>query len=1105
MRLKGDSNMKRIGGFKRYCLCTLSLILLCVATNALGQTTFGSITGVVTDPTGAVVPGATVTATDKDTGFTRRAGTAGNGVYTVSKLPVGTYTVRIEATGFATQDRPGVVLDANHVVNVDVKLTVGATATHVEVQGVVPLINTETGTSAYTQTSLELQNLPLTVRQGNTNQSFALYNPGVGVNDSGNYFGPGARQVDMYWTNDGIVEMQDIDGSGGSPAEPDIESISEINYTLVNASAEFRSPTSVTMVTKSGTNQYHGSAYYDYNGNALNARDFFSSKVPFAVYNDFAASVGGPIKKNKTFFFADYEGSRSSARSIVTANAPLPAWRTGDFSSVSKQLINPFTGAPFTNNQIDPGLINPVSQKLMNFLYPLPNYGPSTLLAGNWRGLFPTSTDFNVVDGRIDHNFSERDTIFGRYNYRRLPNLIHRNMLPPAGDYPQLRTDSDAVISYTHTFSPVVLNEFRAGFSRDTNYVHAALIGSDVISQVGLQGISTTGIPGLPIISVTGITNDSYRSYHKKALTNYELNDDLSWTHGAHAFKFGADYIFDQINQNYLPDNLYGSYQFTGKFTGSPFADFLLGLPHTTSLNVPTPSIYLRGNWWSFYAQDQYKVTRRLSLNYGIRWELQQPYRDKFGRIFSYNPATGALVVPQQGLQYINPLFPSNVAIVSAQQAGFPADTLLDFHKAAFYPRFGFAYKLTADGKTVIRGGYGWYSNAIYGTLARSSGGGPFGGSESFFNSITNGVPLFSFPNPFVPAAGQVSAFQNASGINPHTNIPYTQQWNLTLERQIKTFGISVAYVGTHSVRLLYPANINQPMPSTQPFSISELPNPSFDNVSWIDNGSTEKYNALMLSATKNAGKNLTFGAGYTYARDLTDQLDQDWSFGQTIQNLFDRSAEWGNNYFTPWHRFYAHFIYSLPFGRQQSFFNRMPRFADAVLGGWRISSVITLQSGQWYNPTFDGYDPSNTNNFGGRPDAIASVSPVPSGGPTVDNWFNIAAFKIPGCPDNDPLCSNATPANIGRFGNAGNDTLATPAMKNVDLALMKRFNFEGNRSLTFQAVFSDALNHPNFGYPDADISDGPGVAGVISSTLGNYLGGSNTSRQINLALRLEF
>ncbi len=233
--------------------------------------------------------------------------------------------------------------------------------------------------------------------------------------------------------------------------------------------------------------------------------------------------------------------------------------------------------------------------------------------------------------------------------------------------------------------------------------------------------------------------------------------------------------------------------------------------------------------------------------------------------------------------------------VLTASQAGYPDGSLLDFQKHNIYPRVGVAYKVTSNGKTVIRAGYGLFGNTVYGTIARSMEGGPFGGSESFFNSITNGVPLLSFPNPFVPGAGQVAAFQSASGFNPHLTVPYLQQWNVTLERQIGTVGLSVAYVGSHAVNLLYGRNINQPVPSTTPFSISALPNPNFNTVTLYENGGSQKYNSLQVSAAKRHGEDLHFSAGWTWAKDLTDQSDNDWVYADNpIQNQFNRARGMG-------------------------------------------------------------------------------------------------------------------------------------------------------------------------------------------------------------------
>jgi hypothetical protein len=1070
---------------------------------ASAQTTFGSITGVVTDQSGASVPDAQITVVNQETGFTRRQTSAATGVYSVPNVVPGTYRVRVERPGFSPQEKQGVVLDANHVVTVDMQLTVGGSTTAVEVQGTVPIITTETSTTSYVKTGTQLLDSAVLVRQGNSTQGFVMYNPGVGVNDSGNYSGPGARQIDTYWTNDGIVEMQDLVGSGGSGVGPGLENVAEINYVLVNSPAEFKGATTVTTVSKSGTNLFHGSLYYDYNGNRLNARDFFSQSVPFAVYHDFAGSIGGPIRKNKTFFFTDYEGSRNHGAAVLTLNTPLAPWRTADFSGLlasGKVVKNPFTGEPFENNIIPSNMISPVSQKLQDIFFPQPNCGSAATTARDWCGNLPRSTDFNIVDGRVDHYFSERDTVFARVSYHRQPVVGQRNNLPPVGTYDQQRNDGNAIFSYSHTFSASLINEFRAGFSRDISDVSTRLSGDKILSQVGLEGVTTAGIPGQPVLTITGITSTSNYSIHDKALMNFEGTDNASWTHGNHSFKFGADFIRDLNNQNYLPNTIYGTFSFAGKYSGSAYADFLLGLPQTTGLANPVPASYLRGTMWSFYAQDQYKVTQRLTLNYGVRWELSQPYNDKFGRTFNYSPAAGALVVPDKGLQSVNPLFPKSVKVISATEARYP-QALLDFHKGNIYPRVGLAYKLTSNGKMVIRAGYGLFGNTVYGTIARNmGGGGPFAGSETFFNSITNGAPLLSFPNPFAPSAGAVGGFEDATGFNPRLSVPYLQQWNVTLERQIGNVGLSVAYVGSHAVNLLYGRNVNQVPPSTTPFSASELPNPNFNTINMYENGGSQRYNALQVSAAKRMGKNLNFSTGWTWARDLTDQSDDDWVFADNpIQNQFDRRAEWGHNAYTPTHRIYADVMYSLPVGRHQRFGSHMPALAEGFLGGWRLSAVITLQSGQWFTPTFDGFDPSNTNTIGGRPDRIAGAPLYPAN-QSINNWYNIAAFKVPGCPDSSPLCDG--PDNIGRFGNSGVNILQTPSMKNLDLALLKEFQIAEHKTFRIQATFSDALNHPNFGYPDGDISD---AAPVISSTNGNYLSGSSTSRVINLSVRFQF
>jgi hypothetical protein len=395
--------------------------------------------------------------------------------------------------------------------------------------------------------------------------------------------------------------------------------------------------------------------------------------------------------------------------------------------------------------------INRVSQKLQDYFYPLPNFGPPDLQSGNWRGQRFSQTQgytrFDDFDIRVDHSFRQRDLIYARASYRRLPVLGYDNVLPPAGQYNESRGARSAVFSWTHNFSPSLLNEFRTGMTRMRDFTEPGLIGRDILQQVGLQGIGiTTPLHAQPVITIPGITTtDQSDSNVLNLNTNFEWTDNLSVTRGGHFLKFGVDVIRDQLSNANLSDTIYGSYNFTGTYTGNGYTDFLLGIPQSASRTIPTPESYLRGTIWSFYAQDQFKVSRRLTLNYGVRWELQGPYYDKNRAQYSFDPRTGSVVVPDSSKSRLNPLHPKNIPIVTASQAGYPNGPLADFDKNNIYPRFGFAFKPFANDKTVLRGAYGMYGNTVYGSAAKSLTGGPFAGSESFTNSLTNGVPLFVF------------------------------------------------------------------------------------------------------------------------------------------------------------------------------------------------------------------------------------------------------------------------------------------------------------------------------------------------------------------------
>jgi hypothetical protein len=1072
------------------------LALLLLPAVAYGQSTFGFITGTVTDQSGARVANAQITVINQDTSVARKAATASDGVYSVTDLQPGIYRVQVQSEGFKLLQRSGIVLDANRVVNVDAALEIGSPTTKVDVAAAAPSINTETAATAFVKTADEIADTPLLMRQSHGVLGFAVYNPGAQIGSSAEITANGIRSLDGYSSTDGIIEMADPNGVGGGQISPDMDAIAEINYILANSPAEFKSPANFTTVTKSGTNRFHGMGFYEYNSNQMNARNFFSATVPFHVYNDFVFNLGGPIKRNKTFFFANYDQEHNRGQTVVTANTPLVPCRTGDFTGVN--IKDPLNGQPFANNQIPASRLTSQGTAVLNVFYPLPNFGPATLQSGNWRGNRPSIGYIKITDGRVDHNFSDRDVVFGHVLYKRITSLNAQAFMPPLGQANQQRDSTTGVISWTHTFGPGLIDEARAGVGRNSNRFHPTLIGSDLLSQIGIPGISIKGVNGVPFFTITGLTGTNQTSNGLSVDTNYQFTDNLTWTHGAHSAKFGFDVIRDYI-PGFTYGNIYGSYNFSGSFSGNPVADLLLGLPQTTGLSVPTPEQHLHGVMWSLFAQDNWKITSRLTLNYGIRYELAGPYYDSNGQLVGFDPSNGHLVVPDNGISRINPLYPNNIAIETASQAGFPANTLIRFPKKNFYPRIGGAYKLTGDGKTAIRAGYGIYGNTVYGAIAQSMTGGPFAGSETLTNAIINGVPAFTLANPF-SATGKYAPVQNVTGINPYIRTPYLQQWNVTLERQVGAIGLSVAYVGSHAVGLLYNRNLNQPPPSAAPFNGYLYP--ALGTITYATNGGVQNWNSLQLAAVKHLGKDLTFQAGFTWARDLTDQLDNNWIYGQQIQNQFDLRSEYAHNNFTPDKRFVAEAVYALPFGKGRPWLSQLPRGVNAVVGGWRISTVVTLQSGQFFTPSFAGFDVSNTNTIGGRPDVVSGVNVIPPGGQNINQWINLAAFAIPGCPTTTPVCNK--PADVGRFGNAGLNILEGPPMRNVDLAVMKEFHTTERFLWQVEVQAQDVFNHPNFGNPSANIS-APATGATITSTLTNDLQGSGGSRSVYVMVKVNF
>jgi hypothetical protein len=1090
------------------CIC----MCMCMCMSSLAQSTLGSIIGTVTDLSGAAIPGAQVMLTNTGTGSTRDMLTDARGAFNFLALPAGSYSVLMQSQGFAKQRRDGIVLYANQTVTADTRMEVSNLQTTVVVDAEASGIDTQNSHISDVITGATLLKLPDLSRQnGNTGIFRDFYfAPGAtdpSANDSaGTPAINGARQGDTMVTMDGMTLMALIGSEGGTAVQPSEEAIQELHSVLADAPAEFWRPAAITVVTKPGTNQTHGSLYESYNGNSLNAKNYFASSVPFTVDNSFAVSMGGPIKRDKLFYFADYEGGRNRSRVVVSSTIPLAAWHSGNFGSVATQLKNPYTGQPFQGNQIPSNLLSPVALNLQAALYPQPNFGSPELLAGNFRDQIPGQNGWTVFDGgdgSLQYNISQADSLYLRNSYRVLPVASFTGALPATGNYIEHRIAASGVMSETHIFSPALLNELRLGYTDSRLRYNMVFNGSNLLTQAGMQGpwSAYPPIENVPSFAITGLSGTSgLLGNVSYADLDYEWNDNLSWSHGKHLLKFGVDEIFDRVPLISTPASIYGNYSFSGVYTGSAYADFLLGLPFQTALSSPPTLGHVGGTLLGLYAQDQFQVNNRLTLNYGLRYEYNGPYHGygSFNHVYSFDPKNGSEVVSSQSdLSHVSPYFPSSVIPVeTAAQAGYPSGSLLASHYLNFYPRVGFAYRLFTNPGTVLRGAYGLYASnqyTSYAVLGMLEGNGPFSGSTTFTNKITNGSALFSFPSPYL-ASGTI-ATQNVAAANPNITVPYTQQWNLSLEQSLgNNMLATVAYVGTAVRNLLLGFNQNQPAPSTTAFSTSALTYSNFNSVLLYQNAGIDNYNSLQVSVRKNEGKNLSFDTGLTFSRDLTNTTDGNSFNGATPENRFCLSCEYSNNPMTRRWNYYGQGHYILPIGQGQLLFANANHLLNSVIGGWSIAGDTSITSGLYFSPVLSGPDTANTNtSFSQRPDLVGDPHVAH---PSLTNWFNVSAYAIPGCPSSDPLCAHTTRTNVGRFGNLRPATLVGPHYVNVDFSLTKSFKVaRGNLSL--KVVSNDVFNHPNFGLPNTSITTA--TAGIITGT-------SNVAnRQTNISARFQF
>jgi hypothetical protein len=1021
-----------------------------------------TIRGTVRDPSGAAVPNVVITVTNVHTGVTRAPVTTNaSGDYEVPDLLLGTYTLKATHTGFSTFVASNVILESSETRRIDIVLEVGSTRITVAVTSGASVINTETGALSTSLTGRQVYVNP--EEMGGAGYEAYPFGPEEQAPGANNAKGATPNSFNGIPTSDDAQCQDGVCENTTVSQDNDTNDVSEVKTTLSNAPAEYMNPATIELIYKSGTNQFHGNFDGELDNSALDTRDFFSPTRTVNIREFYGIHAGGPIKKDKAWFYGGWDHIYVPAVTPETLTVPTDAFRNGDFSQLLSEsqaitIKNPLTGVPFTNNIIPSGMLSSTSMKIENKFFPSPNR-PG--LVNNYYYVFPAPDDvyeLNYFNARGDYAPSSKNRAFVRFQGRFNPYYLPAPTPYPSLGYTETRNHQNYVFQDTEIISPTLVNDARVGWLRDyvdlgsTERGFTPLHSVSAISQMGIQGVNSEGlnIMGAPAFTFDSITSfepaDGGVSEDQNSLL---MADDLSWVKGRHIMKFGGEYRKYWDLSTGSASNMFGEFGFTGSLSGYDYSDFLLGLPYTSSQTNIIPN--RTENTWmqGLFAEDSFKLTPRLTLNYGLRWDYISATNYSDGMEVNWNPTTGAIVVPADVLNKVSPIYPSDIKIVTGQVLPNP-------YKGNFRPRIGIAYRLTDH--TVIRGGFGEYTLPNVGVpYSYVNGGGPFQISENYVNSVTNGVPLFSFPDAFPPIAGTAPS-QSAAGypLNLHNGV--IDEFNVSLEREFHHTGFQLSYVGNRTYSLPYSwSNVDEPAPSTIPWTTSRDPFPQFTSASLLEQNGAAKFDSLQFTVTRKMAP-VTLEAAWTYGNNLQND--------ENVASPYD-PLQWAESTVFTRQRLSWVAGYHFPVGPGQRFLSSAHGVANIVLGGWRVMYIGLLATGNYFSPSFSGSDPSNTGVVGGLPNRVCNGN-KPSGQRYVSNFFDAACFAVPTTP--------------GYFGNSGADVLVGPGYNVQDFALLKNFHLIGERlTMTYEMSCADCFNIPNFDNPAANIS-APGTVGHISS-----------------------
>jgi hypothetical protein len=1082
------------------------------------QEVSAGITGRVSDPSGAAIVNANVTAKDLDRGTEWPTKTNETGIYAFPRIPIGNYELRVEASGFKTYVQPRLTLEVNQRARIDVEMQVGAVNESVSVTAEAAMLQTETTQVGSVITPHTIVNTPLISRNvialtllapGVTATDPNSFNNGQRTTGGGRPYVNGNRKEANNFLLDGVDNNQISDNL--TSYQPNVDAIAEFKMITNNPSAEFGNFEGgiINVVIKSGTNSFHGNVFEFFRNDQLNAnnwaRNWQGAARPPLRWNQFGGTLGGPIKKDKLFFFMDYQGFRRANPAVASFISVFPAdFRQGDFSRLLNpsaqdrtdlgltgplQLYNPYSvdaqgnRAPFPNNQIPQNLINPVAKSLFadTSLYPLPINGRARL---NQIDAAPSYIKSDQGDFKLDWKIDDKDDFSGRYsNGRQDTPTLHS--FPLFYNAFNIAPFQNGVINWTRTFSPAVVNEARFGVNNimlDNGGEDKGL--GDIAQKLGIKNAGSGLLSLQGFAWASGFGNANIGVQQLFANTTYHWADNLTIIKGRHMMKTGGQVLRQQMNTFYAGNNgRTGFINFNGQFTAanalSPSgkfvgeADFLLGLPNDLGRGLSTGTWGHRKTIYGFYFQDDWHATDTLTLNLGLRWEYHTPLVEVLDRQSNFGMFTGQLMLAGQNGN---------------------SRALYEPFKKDFQPRVGFAYNPKFWSKRmVVRGAYTISSFMEgTGTNLRLPLNPPF---NSEFETRYD-APAFTFPgsklddglsglNPKDPYIGA-----NIRLWDPFVRPSNVQQWNFTTEYQLPANNLlTVGYVGQHGTHLVVP----MPYFQKQLVNGKVLPSPflagNADLVSKITQISgtasvgNQQYHALQTELRKRYSMGLEYSLAYTWSHGMSDAIGYYGEGGQAgsqsayWQNLYNQRAEWGPTYFDARHMFVGSFFYELPWGKGKPMGANWNGVTDAILGGWQLGGILTLHTG--FPLTVQATDVSGTLSRGARADVIGTPhnSQVVGLG---QHWLDPTAFAQP---------------KSNTFGNSGVGVVRGPGLSRFDLSLGKKFPVTESKYFEFRAEAYSLTNTPEFSTP---------VRNITATNFGEITGAQG-ERSIQLALKFYF